>query len=206
MKRLKLFPKIFIYTLFLMLMIALLASAMFYLLAPIMASDNLLTPGSVGAIPGIASTSIPRNEEITKAVLGSLPYTMGICVVISLISAFLFSRAITKPIKHIVDTTVSMTSLKKDVKCSVQSTDEIGQLSESINELYSKLLQTIENLKYEKEQVAEAEKLKIDFLRTASHELKTPVTALNAILDNMVMGIGKYKDYDTYLPLCKRCV
>lgn len=203
MKRLKLFPKIFIYTLFLMLMIALLASAMFYLLAPIMASDNLLTPGSAGAIPGIASTSIPRNEEITKSVLGSLPYTMGICVVISLISAFLFSRAITKPIKHIVDTTVSMTSLKKDVKCSVQSTDEIGQLSESINELYSKLLQTIENLKYEKEQVAEAEKLKIDFLRTASHELKTPVTALNAILDNMVMGIGKYKDYDTYLPLCK---
>lgn len=28
-------------------------------------------------------------------------------------------------------------------------------------------------------------------------------TALNAILDNMVMGIGKYKDYDVYLPLCK---
>lgn len=44
MKRLKLFPKIFIYTLFLMLMIALLASGMFYLLAPIFASDNPLTP------------------------------------------------------------------------------------------------------------------------------------------------------------------
>ena len=69
--------------------------------------------------------------------------------------------------------------------------------------MYSKLLQTIENLEYEKEQVAESEKLKIDFLRSASHELKTPVTALNAILDNMVMGIGKYKDYNTYLPLCK---
>ncbi len=203
MKRLKLFPKIFIYTLFLMLMIAFLASGMFYLLAPIMASDNPLTPGTAGAIPGIAQVTFPRDGEITHAILSSLPYTMAICVVISLISAFLFSKAITKPIKHIVDTTLSMTTLKKDAKCRVQSTDEIGLLSESINGLYSKLLQTIENLEYEKEQVAEAEKQKIDFLRAASHELKTPVTTLNAILDNMIMGIGKYKDYDTYLPLCK---
>lgn len=60
-----------------------------------------------------------------------------------------------------------------------------------------------ENLEHEKEQVAEVERQKIDFLRMASHELKTPVTALNAILDNMVMGIGKYKDYDVYLLLCK---
>ena len=60
-----------------------------------------------------------------------------------------------------------------------------------------------ENLEHEKEQVAEVERQKIDFLRMASHELKTPVTALNAILDNMVMGIGKYRDHDTYLPLCK---
>lgn len=200
MKQLKLFPKVFIYTLFLMLMVVFLASGMFYLLAPIIASDNPLTPGSAGKI---FPSTIPRNEEIAQAILGSLPYTMSVCVLISIISAFLFSRAITKPIKHIVDTTSSMKNLKKDAKCKVQSTDEIGLLSESINELYSKLLQTIENLEYEKAQVAEVEKQKIDFLRTASHELKTPVTALNAILDNMIMGIGKYQDYNTYLPLCK---
>ncbi len=41
------------------------------------------------------------------------------------------------------------------------------------------------------------------FLRAASHELKTPITALNATLENMILGIGKYKDYDTYLPECK---
>lgn len=203
MKQLKLFPKIFLYTFFLMLMIALLASGMFYLLAPIIASDNPLTPGSAGSISSIFPTTIPRNEEITRAILGSLPYTIGMCVLISLISAFFFSRAITKPIKHIVDTTVCMSALKRDIECKVQSTDEIGILSESINTLYSKLLLTIENLEHEKEQVAEAEKQKVDFLRAASHELKTPVTALNAILENMIMGIGKYKDFDTYLPLCK---
>lgn len=141
-------------------MIALLASGMFYLLAPIIASDNPLNPGTSGKI---SPARITRNEEITRAILGSLPYTMGMCVLISLISAFFFSKAITKPIKHIVDTTFSMTNLKKDAKCRVQSTDEIVLLSESINELYSKLIQTIENLEHEKEQVTEIERQKIIF-------------------------------------------
>lgn len=61
----------------------------------------------------------------------------------------------------------------------------------------------IRNLELEKEKVSLAEKEKIDFLRTASHELKTPVTELNATLENMILGIGEYRDYETYLPKCK---
>ena len=62
---------------------------------------------------------------------------------------------------------------------------------------------TIRNLELEKEKVSLAEKEKIDFLRTASHELKTPVTELNATLENMILSIGEYRDYETYLPKCK---
>ncbi len=51
--------------------------------------------------------------------------------------------------------------------------------------------------------MSEIEKSKVDFLRAASHELKTPVTALNSTLENMILGVGKYKDYDVYLPECK---
>ena len=72
-----------------------------------------------------------------------------------------------------------------------------------INNLYQSLLLTIRNLELEKEKVSLAEKEKIDFLRTASHELKTPVTELNATLENMILGIGEYRDYETYLPKCK---
>ncbi|MDD2959997.1 MAG: HAMP domain-containing sensor histidine kinase [Lachnospiraceae bacterium] len=94
-------------------------------------------------------------------------------------------------------------------KCSNTSiltfrqTGNVGMLSKSVNELYQKLLSTIEHLKEEKDRVSEAEKQKVDFLRAASHELKTPVTALNAMLENMIMEVGKYKDYSTFLPLCK---
>ena len=44
------------------------------------------------------------------------------------------------------------------------------------------------------------------FLRAASHELKTPVTALNATLENMILGVGKYQDCTAFLPECKEMV
>ncbi len=62
---------------------------------------------------------------------------------------------------------------------------------------------TIRNLEEEKDKVQLVEKEKIDFLRTASHELKTPVTELNATLENMILKIGEYSDYESYLPRCK---
>ncbi|MDD3796661.1 MAG: HAMP domain-containing sensor histidine kinase [Lachnospiraceae bacterium] len=203
MKRLKLFPKIFLYTLALLLLITFLASGMIYLLAPIIASDNPLQPGLAEDFPGIAAATIPRNEVITRAVLGSFPYTIGICIIVSLICAFLFSLAMTKPIEHILNTTTHMAALEQNALCVIRSNDEIEMLSKSVNELYQKLLSTIEHLKEEKDRVSEAEKQKVDFLRAASHELKTPVTALNAMLENMIMEVGKYKDYSTFLPLCK---
>lgn len=205
MKRMKLFPKFFLYTLLLMLFITFLSSGMIYLLAPIMASNHsTLSPGTrVENLSQTAAAYIPRNTEITKAILVSLPYTIGLCIIVSLLCAFLFSRAITKPVKHILDTTEQMEALEKNALCDIQSYDEIGMLSKRINELYDKLLSTIDNLKKEKDHVREAEKQKADFLRAASHELKTPVTSLNAMLENMVMEVGKYQDYETYLPLCK---
>ena len=82
-----------------------------------------------------------------------------------------------------------MEQLDKTARCPVNSSDEIGVLACNVNSLYASLLSTIENLEEEKKKVGEAEQSKIDFLRAASHELKTPVTALHAILENMLTGI-----------------
>lgn len=86
--------------------------------------------------------------------------------------------------------------------CSIHTGDEIGTLAQNVNDLYSNLLSTIEHLEQEKDAARDMERAKVDFLRAASHELKTPVTALNATLENMILGIGKYQDYAVWLPEC----
>ena len=41
--------------------------------------------------------------------------------------------------------------------------------------------------------------MKVEFLRSTSHELKTPLASLRIILENMKYNVGKYKDRDKYL-------
>ena len=102
--------------------------------------------------------------------------------------------------------TARMKELDPWVVCHVGTQDEIGILSENVNALYQSLLTTIDNLQEENARVSEAEAAKVDFLRAASHELKTPVTALGGMLDNMIVGIGRYRDWETYLPVCRDMV
>lgn len=197
MKRLKLFPKTFLYTLGLMLFITGIAHALLYFLMPSitvsLANDNT----------GQYSVSLNYAKLIADTIGTLLPYSLLICLVVSIICSFFYSKAITQPIKHISAETLRMAALDQNAQCNIRSGDEIGALADNINGLYRNLLSTIKSLEDEIEKVSESEKSKVDFLRAASHELKTPVTALHAILENMILGVGKYNNHEDYLPKCQ---
>ena len=80
--------------------------------------------------------------------------------------------------------------------------DEVGELKQQINDLYSTLLRTIDNLEFKNKEILKLEKLKYDFFKGASHELKTPLASLKIILENMKYNIGKYKERDIYINEC----
>lgn len=150
----------------------------------------------------LQETLQPINEA-KRVILSILPATLLICFLVSIVFSYFYSRRITKPIKEISSTTEQMKKLNELSVCKVSSDDEIGALAKNINGLYRNLLMTIEKLQFEISHVSEVEKSKVDFMRAASHELKTPVTALSAMLENMMLGVGKYKNHDDYLPKCK---
>ena len=110
---------------------------------------------------------------------------------------------LTKPIKQITNVTKQMQGLTHGISCEVHTHDEIEILADNVNALYDNLLKTIHNLEQEIYKVEEMEVQKTNLLRSASHELKTPVTAINAMLENMILNVGKYKDHTIYLPKCK---
>ncbi|WP_432401566.1 ATP-binding protein [Wukongibacter sp. M2B1] len=145
-------------------------------------------------------------SEAKSVVLELLPFTLLICLIVSVVFALVYSKRLTSPITHISKTTERMEKLDRQAICDINSEDEIGKLAENVNFLYKSLLSTIDNLQKKINHVSEVEQLKVDFMRAASHELKTPVTAVGFMLDNMMMGVGKFKDHDTYLPKCKKLI
>ncbi|GAB2027092.1 sensor histidine kinase [Lactovum odontotermitis] len=150
--------------------------------------------------------SLQPVSEAKGVVLELLPFTLLICLVISVVFALLYSKRLTSPIRHISKMTARMEKLDRQARCAVNSEDEIGELAENVNVLYKSLLTTIDSLQKEINHVSEVEKSKVDFMRAASHELKTPVTAVGFTLDNMILGVGKFKDHDTYLAKCRELI
>lgn len=59
---------------------------------------------------------------------------------------------------------------------------------------------------YARQETLRMKQVNFEFLRGASHELKTPLTSLKIILENMQFKVGKYKDRDFYLEKCGEMV
>lgn len=131
-----------------------------------------------------------------------LPYSLSASILFSAIVSLIYARMIKNNIQEIKNVTDKMMELNRKVRLKVDSKDEIGQLKEQINSLYSTLLKSIDDVEIKNSEILKLEKLKYDFLKGSSHELKTPLASLKIILENMKYKIGKYKDRDHYIDEC----
>ena len=131
-----------------------------------------------------------------------LPYSLLISFVFSAIISLVYAKSIKNNVQEIKNVTDKMMKLDKKTRLKINSRDEIGQLKEQINDLYSTLLRTIDDLGFKNKEIVKLEKLKYDFFKGASHELKTPLASLKIILENMKYNIGKYKNRDFYIDEC----
>ena len=87
--------------------------------------------------------------------------------------------------------------------------DELGRIEESLYELSERLSVALselenanENLREEIEKERNMEKQQLSFFSSASHELKTPITALKGHLQGMLYDVGEYKEHRKYLKRC----
>lgn len=145
-------------------------------------------------------------KEARSVVFMILPYSIGISLVISLLASYIYVKIITDPIKKMCKVTKEMKALNKEAYCDIETGDEIEVLSNNINSLYKTLWNTIYSLKKEIDNVSKSEQIKVDFLRSASHELKTPLMSIHIMLENMMLNVGKYKNHEIYLEKCRDAV
>ncbi|PFJ58824.1 sensor histidine kinase [Bacillus thuringiensis] len=145
-------------------------------------------------------------DEASQVLVRFLPYISIIVLVIGLGSAYLYSRFITKPLIYINKGAQKMAKLDFSEKIEVRSMDELGELSNSLNDMSINLQQAIfdlqkanQQLKSDIEKEREIETKRREFFAIVAHELKTPLTVMKGYLEGMIYNIGPYQNRDQYL-------
>ena len=145
-------------------------------------------------------------NQVIEALERIFPYLVIMVLGISLIAALAYSKYITAPIKKINHASRKMAALDFDVKSKTKRTDELGEVSGSLNFLAEKLSTALYDLESANDKLADdfnrekqMEKQRAELFSSVSHELKTPITIVKGQLQGMIGGVGRYKDRDTYL-------
>ena len=145
-------------------------------------------------------------NQIMVTFLKITPAILLLIFLISIISAQIISRVITKPVIDISYISKKLTKLDMTWRCNTSRTDEIGILANNLDTMAKRLNETLNELTVANKQLQkdiekekEREKLQTEFFRAVSHELKTPLTIIKGELEGMICEVGEYKDKKKYL-------
>ena len=125
-----------------------------------------------------------------------IKYVGGAILIVGIISAFVVSTYITRPIKQLSDIAERMSEMDFDARYEGSDKGEIGLLGKSMNNMSEKLEHNIAELKKAnlelKKDIDKKENLEImrtDFLSNVSHELKTPIALIQGYAEGLKEGI-----------------
>lgn len=147
-----------------------------------------------------------KESQVVEALEKSLPLLSVIVFAVSVTAAFFYAWYITRPIKKISRWSKRIAAMDLSGLCPVSRTDEIGVLSQSLNDLSGKLTAALSELQDANEKLQAdidkerlLERQRAEFFSAASHELKTPITIIKGQLQGMLYQVGRYKDREAYL-------
>lgn len=148
----------------------------------------------VAAIPHQA---VLEAIEIMKDYYG---YVFAAVVILVALLSYIFIIMVSRPLIHINEVAEKIAHLDFSERLKVNSSDEIGSLSNSLNIMSDNLRISLEELQQHNQKLKEdiererqIENMRKEFISGVSHELKTPLGIMKSYAEALQDGIGKHK-------------
>lgn len=135
-----------------------------------------------------------------------IAWTGLLSILLGSLWAYFFARKFTSPILELKQIAQNMSQLDFSKTCTINRTDEIGELGNSINHLSAQLGTAIAELHQKNQQLMadvekerKLDKMRQDFVSSVSHELKTPLSLLLGYAEGLKENIaGNEEDRNFY--------
>ncbi|WP_423799718.1 sensor histidine kinase [Neobacillus sp. SAB-20_R2A] len=150
-------------------------------------SESLAVTSKNGKTIGYV-TLVARLDEVQKVnrlMRRSQLFSLLISAVIAVVLGFIFQKGLTRPLRNLTEHMKNFSLRGRGQEIRLNSADEIGELADSFNALSRKLKQ------YDEEQKV--------FFQNASHELKTPLMAIQGNAEGILDGVVKGEDINKSL-------
>lgn len=147
---------------------------------------------------------IESNAEYTSDIIRIVICIVGVALMVAF---FIYAWLFTKPLIEMNDVTKYMAKMDFSKKCNTKSTNELGQLADSINSMSDSLAKAMGDLKEKNRQleidIEHEHKMEIsrkEFVSNVSHELKTPISIIQGYAEGLKLGVSDNpKDNEEYL-------
>ena len=156
-------------------------------------SDEMLsvfTPITINyKIKGYVIIHKPMEDiyESSNSILNITYVTLVLLILLSLIILIFFTEIFYVPLKKIIEATEQFASGNMHYEIPVESNDELGHLSATLNYMASEVAKSEDNQK--------------KFVANVSHDFRSPLTSIKGYLEAMIDGTIPPELYEKYLTI-----
>ncbi len=154
----------------------------YYAVAPIHQDADSARP----IIGAVALANLPPRQSRAEVFAGRFQATVLLvtlaAALLAALAAALFSRRITRPVARLAAATERMASGDYATRVEVSSPDELRHLAESFNGMAAALEADVTQLRRQ-------EQLRRELVANVSHELATPLTAIQGFTEALLDGV-----------------
>lgn len=142
----------------------------------IMAVSRIVKSPQGTVLGAVRYVSSLKNADLKVLIYTLIASAVGLLIVsVVAVSGYYFIRSIVRPVREMTETSQRIAQGDFTAKVDKMYNDEIGELSDTINDMAKELDAN--------------EKLKNDFISRVSHELRTPLTAIKGWAETMQYGV-----------------